>query len=401
MPDFIFHDLEPAEKRLFQLADDVGYLILAEVTSRHNTEKLARIDYTATDLRPFLSMEPVEADEFPEAGQLDDLNDGDEPPARSDSLRQAAGEPTATDLANAAYRWIREQAGANMSGARRCKFKLSVWGPKGDKLLYSTRFSCENPDWDPEDDGEDPGERRPPPTMPLPLSSYAEHRVVWPERPALRQAPVAQPGANGLAPTAAEIAGTPPQRDRLADAVFMLDAIPEGRVWQALGGAVAHHLLMMQEGYDNLAKHQTAILNTQNTQILRNQKVLEELTGQVINMRTGIASEARLEKDDAEGSRVRETLAKSFIAELGGLGRVIASAKFGMNPELVELADIINSSPELAEAIKHPGVRNMLRDEVNRKEFAQLLVLAAQTPDDPPPSPSPANNPPKDEPKAA
>ena len=86
--------------------------------------------------------------------------------------------------------------------------------------------------------------------------------------------------------------------------------------------------------------------------------------------------------DDGAG-RVREELGKQFIAELGGLGRVLATAKFGMAPEMIELAEIVNASPELLEAMKNPAVKKILRDEKTRKELAALLVMAAQAGDAP------------------
>ena len=67
-------------------------------------------------------------------------------------------------------------------------------------------------------------------------------------------------------------------------------------------------------------------------------------------------AESSLRGDDGEG-RVREELGKQFIAELGGLGRVLATAKFGMAPEMIELAEIVNASPELLEAMKNPAVK--------------------------------------------
>ncbi len=383
MRSFLFRDLDPAQKRLLHLAEDIGYLILAEVTDRHHTEKLARIDFTPTDLRPFVGAEPEEGgedardgEEFPEAGQLEVDDDG------PGALGEAAGAVTSADLARAAYRWVKEQAGANMNGTRRCKFKLSVWGPKGDKLLYCVRFSCEDPDWDEEEEAGPSADRRPPSMMPAPGPAYAVRVPVRPQ------------------PTGPDSAPAP--LDKTAQAMLMLDAIPEGRVWMALGGAISHHLHMMQEGYDNLAKHQSNIMNTQNTQILRNQKVLEDLAAQVINMRTSVATSEREERDEVAGARVREELGKQFISELGGLGRAIAASKLGLNPDLAELAELVTASPELAEAIKSPAVRAMLKDEKTRKELAQLLTLAAQTAEpSAPPAATPVSDPPKDDAKAA
>jgi hypothetical protein len=104
-------------------------------------------------------------------------------------------------------------------------------------------------------------------------------------------------------------------------------------------------------------------------------------------------------REDEASSRVNQELGKQFISELGGLGRVFATAKFGMAPEMVELADIVTASPELMDAMRRPEVLKMLRDEKTRKELASLLVAASSVPPstDPPSTP----NPPTDLPQAA
>ena len=50
---------------------------------------------------------------------------------------------------------------------------------------------------------------------------------------------------------------------------------------------------------------------------------------------------------------------------------------------MIELAEIVNASPELLEAMKNPAVKKILRDEKTRKELAALLVTAAQAGDAP------------------
>lgn len=382
MRAYIFHDLDPVQKRLAQHAEDIGYLILAEVTGRHHTEKLGRLDFTPTDLHVYLQPEEPPPEEFPEAGQLDD-EEGDEEEEESPGLGAATGDPTPVDLANAAFRWVRETAGENMNSLKRCKFKLSVWSPKGDKLLYSTRFSCENPDWmDDDPDQDEPVERKPPALVPAP-AGFA----------------MTPPGAASL-PAGTTVVPQVRAAPEAALAMLMLDAIPEGRVWKALGGGFEQLLHLYQEGFGTLTRLQNTALGTHNTQILRNQKVLEDLMGQLITLRVGVANADNEQKEEAQGARVREELGKQFIAEMGGLGRAVAAAKFGMAPELVELADIVTASPELADALKAPEVRRMLRDEKTRKELAELLMLAAKSADAAN-SPPPANTPPKDEPKAA
>lgn len=75
---------------------------------------------------------------------------------------------------------------------------------------------------------------------------------------------------------------------------------------------------------------------------------------------------------------MREELGKTFLSELGTLGRVLLTSRAGLAPELAELGDLVASSPELAEALRDPDVRAMLQDEGTRKELAQLLRLASR-----------------------
>ena len=86
---------------------------------------------------------------------------------------------------------------------------------------------------------------------------------------------------------------------------------------------------------------------------------------------------------------MREELGRQFISELGTLGRVVASAKLGLSPELVDLFETVNASPELLDALRSPDVRRLLKDEKTRKELAELLKMAAASTAEAPP----ANNP--------
>lgn len=98
---------------------------------------------------------------------------------------------------------------------------------------------------------------------------------------------------------------------------------------------------------------------------------------------------------------MREELGRQFISELGTLGRVVASAKLGLSPELVELFETVNASPELLDALRSPDVRRLLKDEKTRKELAELLKMAAAAPTETPPANNPSPSPEEELPKAA
>ncbi len=382
MRDFIFHDVDPILQRLVQLAEDLGYLVLAEVTGRNTSEKLARININETELRPFLR--PA-ADEGGDPDHGVDLDPGDaEEPEDADaaefdpaeSLGRAVHVASASDLARAAFRWALQNAGSNMNSVRKCKFKLSAWSPKGDRLVYSARFSCEDPEFQVEE--EEAGERpRQPPTL-VPVSN------AFPVRP-----PV--PPVTVLAPV-----GSPVDKPLGVHPTLMLDAIPEGRVWKALGGGYEHLLHLYERGFGNLATLQNDALASLASQNVENQRVIGELADRVVTLRLGAAVAEREERDDTESARVRESLGSQVITQLGTIGRYVAAARFGLPEELSEIAEIIQGSPELLDAMKAPGVRAALREPSTQRELAQLLKIvgvgkASESPA--PPSPPPADAP--------
>lgn len=313
MQRFVFHDLETADRRLQQLREDIGYLALAEVIDRNHSETVGRIEFSPSALAPYLE-EPSEEAAFEEAGQLD--------------LEAATTGPTPADLAKAASRWIRETARMNMGDRKDCKFKVSAWRPKGEQQLLGARFTCEDTEF---------------------------------EAPR-QEEPVKAANSPIIPPTV-----LPPVHD----------TFPDTRHWRALGDGYTHLTHLSQQSYAHLATLQNTTISNQNVQILRLQKVLEELMGEMLKLRIGIAEATGTVQQESRETRMREELGKQFISEIGTFGRVFASAKLGMSPELVELAELVSASPELLEAMKNPKVRSMLRDEKTRKELAALLLMAA------------------------
>ena len=59
---------------------------------------------------------------------------------------------------------------------------------------------------------------------------------------------------------------------------------------------------------------------------------------------------------------------------------------------MVELFETVNASPELSETLRSPEVRKLLRDEKTRKELAELLKMAAATPEGRTPAEAPPAN---------
>lgn len=325
-----FDALEPIEKRIRQVRNDIGYISISEVIDRKHYEPLGRIDFNESDLAPYLLDE-----------ELDDDDEEDNDDEDGDALPDLVAAPIPVDEAmrhaDAGCRWVREMVEGNMNGQEERRFRLFVWRPKGEQILFTARFSCVDLGY----------------VAPGPLSEAGGIETAKELEPNLKMTP-----------------------EREAQ----LDALPTGATWAALGSGHRALLELTQKTYGHLATLQNTTINNQNTQIMRMGKVIEDMASDRAKVAFGVnrADEAR--RSEEGESRVREELGKQFISEIGTFGRVIASAKFGMAPEMIELAELVNASPELMEAMKKPEVRQLLRDEKNRKELAAMLLMAAAAP---------------------
>ncbi len=379
MSEYVFHDIDPIQKRLVMLADDLGYLVLAEVTGRNTSEKLARVDLTPEELRSYLVPPPARAARDDDRDEDEPDHDPDNPWADENdepapTLASAVASASPVDLVHAGMRWLMETAGAQMNSTKRRKFKLSAWSPKGDRLLFSARFSAENPDWDASEDDDAPEAQRQPPTL-VPASSTIGGA----------RAAAAANNNGGAAP--------PPERSQ---ALLMLEALPEGRVWKALGGGYEHLLGLYERGFGGLSRLQNDALESNSKQGERAQRLSETLAERLVAVRLGDANDARESRERTEPGRVNEELAKTFIQETGAAVRAYAAMKAGIPPEMAEFVDLLASSPQLREFVANRKVIAMLRDEGIQKELIASLTLAANAPETPSTPP-----PPQDQPKAA
>ena len=314
-----FEKLDTIDTVIRQRCTEITHITVHEVLDRSGYPQLGRIMFSGVDLAAFIEPDVDDGDDVDEEHGNGDEDEESE--SLGDLARMDNGVTYAV-LADAALRWIKHMADQNMIGEREGKFKVNLWKGKGDKVIYSSRFLCTNTEW------EEPPAAAPAPTVPLP--------VVYP------------------------------------------DTSPDPRTWRALGEAYQNFVGLVQSSYQHIANLQSAHITSTSGQLARTQRSNENIVGQLTNLKIGVfEAESSQRGDDGEG-RVREELGKQFIAELGGLGRVLATAKFGMAPEMIELAEIVNASPELLEAMKNPAVKRILRDEKTRKELAALLILASE-----------------------
>ncbi len=331
LDDLQFEKLDTVEAVIRERCAEITHITVHEVHDRNGYPQLGRVCFGAVDLGAFVEHED---DNY---GDGDESDDDDDAPDLGDLGKMDQG-VTFAALAEAAMRWIRHMASQNMVGEREGKFKVNLWKGKGDKVIYSSRFLCTNLDWE--------------------------------EPPAALTVPAAMP-------------------------TTFPDNLPEARTWRALGEGYTHLISLLQGSYAHLATLQNAHISNQGGQLTRAQKSTENVVGQLTSLKIGAFEVESTQRGDSGEGKVREELGKQFIAELGGLGRVLATAKFGMAPEMVELAEIVNASPELLEAMKNPEVRKILRDEKTRKELAELLLMAAKA------GSAPANTPPTGQSAAA
>ncbi len=427
-----FHGLERVEERLLKHAATLDYVALDEVVSRKKRMPVARVAFTVSDLThyfqqeddedPFDAEDDEDTDDLP-TDEVGSLTDDVTEPARPSALAHAArtddddddededeGDETPDDeeatlrrdLCRAVIFWIRSQTCELLYNRPSASFRLQLYRPKGG-YIGSKNFKVENLSYRPAQPPQPASSTAPasappqtPPTHPAPIA---------PAPPPPPPAPAAQPQLPTVfqplppvvvqAPPVQVVMPTPePPRTTPAVAIALTangqgqliyldpDTIPEARVWRALGRATEEFLGTVGKTYGGIIELQARTVHHQAEQLDKSQHLVEHLAGQLLVARQVKESDEAEQKVDERQLRVREELGKTFLSELGSLGRVLASSKLGMAPELIELGDIVSASPELAEAVRDPNVRAMLKDEKTTRELAQLLRLASRKSND-------------------
>lgn len=402
----VFEGLDLLLNVLVRHAPNLDYVSLDEVIHRQKRVQAARITFSPIDLSDYLD----DLDEEPESDPADDDDeDIDDEPTQESTRGQtepttplgAASSPEPHNdtpepdddtlrLCRAVLLWVQDEARTVMKGRPYCAFRLRLHGPKGG-YMETQQFRAENTDYRPPRTQQAERPVTPPePPPPAPQPPAPQLPAVVPPQPLVVQAPPAQV----LVPSP-----PPPEPVRRTPAVAIAlsgggegqliyldpDTIPEARVWRALGQATEEFLGRVGASYGNIIELQARTVTHQAEQLDKSQALVENLARQLLAARQVQETDQAGLKADEQQLRIREELGKTFLNELGSLGRVLASSKLGVPPELAELGDIVATSPELAEAIRDPQVRTMLKDEKTRKELAQLLLLASKRPSGSPP----------------
>ncbi len=402
----VFDGLDLLLNVLVRHAPNLDYVTLDEVIHRQKRVQAARVNFSPLDLSDYLDA----LDEEPEPEAEDDDEDiADEPTeestrgqtepttplgaASAPERREQIPEPDddTLRLCRAVLLWAQDEARTVMKGRPYCAFRLRLHGPKGG-YMETQQFRAENTDYRPP--RAQPVEEPAPAAVAAPAQAPTPAPAPAPPAPQF-PVPAPQPLIVQAPPVQVLVPSPPPPEPvRRTPAVAIAlgsdgegqliyldpDTIPEARVWRALGHATEEFLGTVGRTYAGIIDLQSRTVTHQAAQLDKSQALVENLAGQLLAARQVKESDEAEQKVDERQLRVREELGKTFLSELGSLGRVLASSKLGVAPELMELGDLISTSPELAEALRDPQVRALLKDEKTRKELAQLLMLASKKP---------------------
>ena len=435
----VFHGLDAAEDTLLRHAHELDYVLLVEVITRVKRTTIARVAFTPEALADWLGLgfdDEVEPEEdisdlptvertsgspveptathttsLLAAATQDEEDLGEDQDEDQDDEQADDEPPTPRQMCRAVMHWVRHEAHEVVQGRPICTLRLMMYRPKGG-YIESKNLKVENLGY------VTPQARRaeeqraqaapptapprltaaPPPPLPTPPAAPEApppapvYAAPPPQLPAVFQPPppvVIQPlPVQVVLPTPA---APEPPRSSPAVAIALTgngqgqliyldpETIPEARVWRALGRATEEFLGTVGKTYTGIIDLQARTVTHQAEQLDQSQALVQNLAGQLLAARQVQEADEAEQKVDERQLRMREELGKTFLSELGSLGRVLATSKLGAPPELLELGDLVASSPELAEAIRDPQVRAMLKDEKTRKELAQLLTVAARS----------------------
>ena len=334
---YSFEGLEHAERRIMQVADEIGYLILLDRTDYDNEDKLGRLDLTEDATEPWREEVPTvdasawsglrgvaEDSQYDEDEPADSYEDEEEPEDEPEKRHDPREPLPMKVLAEAACRWIREVSVGNTVGEQNRRFRIKVFGPKGHRMLFSTQFVCRNHGVD-----LDLGPTDRMPKLEIPPPSFEESE--------------AAASAKGI---------------------------------RALGDYYAQwgHIVLGSVG--QLQGVNNAMLGRLHRQLQESRGQVDELVAAILHNRI---DQAKIEDERATEERTgdaRTALAKEAINQLGSAANAFLTAK-GIDPEMADLFGTLSTSPQLMAAMKKPGVQQLMQDPTNLAGLAAMLEQAA------------------------
>ncbi len=360
---FSFEGLEPIERRIMNLAEEIAYLVLYDRTDRENEEKLGRLDLNEGDTLPWRvdtgALPSRSALESVAGGRGDDDEpadpwDGDEGEGDDEERPRRPGEPRPPIpmkvLAEAGCRWAREMARSNAVGEPWLRLRLRVYGPKGDRMLFSGQFICRNHGVDL--DIPTPDEL---PRLELPKPSFDD------------------------AALAASAKGV-----------------------KALGDFYAQWGRLVLGSMSQLQGVNNSMLAKLHKQVEVSRDQIDLLVASILEDKVQQAERDEVHRIEERQGAANHELAKEAVNLIGQAAQAFMVSK-GVSPDMADLLGTLSASPELMQALKKPGVRELMADPKHLAELAAMLEQAAAryaqaqaqgwTPGAPPPSPGPGPGP--------
>ncbi|MEN0067814.1 MAG: hypothetical protein AAGA48_37140 [Myxococcota bacterium] len=303
---FSFEGLTAIEHRLVRLADEISYIVVQDRTAPKQDETLGRLDFTAEATLPYCepSLDRPEED-WPAAV--------DRP------------EPTSTEIAEAAGRWIRYIATRCTVGDAYRRFRVKAWGPKGNRMVDSGQFVCRNHDAD----------------IDLQIVNH-ETGVTMPEPDFEHSAE--RGAAKGI--------------QALGDFYAQWGQIVLGSIGQLQG----------------INNQMSARLHRQ---LAESRDQVDQLVASILEHRFQQASASASRHAEERDRDTRTELARDAIHQVGEAARVLLGGN-AVPPEMTEVVGTLSQSTALVDALRDPAVQALIKDPANLDQLAMLIRATAQ-----------------------
>lgn len=340
MAFIVVDERQQVENTFHRIVDQVAYISVRRIVDRKTYKPLGRRDFNAVDLAQYL--EPTD----PEAAL-----EIDEEKARAHERSR---------LIDAAMQWLDATIEEDIGERGLVNYQVQWWKAKGQGVINQIRVTARNHDTEESEDGDDEdehddeegtdeGETPPPPAIP-----------VMPLPPAMPFPPVPANAWESLARTNLQMQG----------------------LWErqiAHSQHVAHHTFgLLERGMSVGLTELRLQLRAANLEIGRLQRQLTEVTGQLLNLRIGTAELGQTTTATSDELRMKETMAKSFIEQMGSLGRLALSSKLGIDPALVSLIDKIMADEKLVALLRDNEVQEMFAEPGATEGLAAFLNMALE-----------------------
>lgn len=288
---------------------DAAYLTMTDCTDYRRPEPCGRYDFEEPSEAP---PPPEDEDDRP-GGLFDDADDEDESDGPPDDEADPSDPP---DRAQGAIDWIRETSKRHTTGDPQRKFRVKVYAPKANTLLFSGQFLVRN---------DDAIERQ------------------------------AEDALNELA-RSAPTPSTTIHPDALAEASIF-------KAVKALGEGYAQWTQIVLAGMAQMQVMNNAVQKRQDGMIRDRDANIEKILGALISLKVEIGKAQAQDSAEVRAQEQKGEIAKKALDELSKLGTAYMVSQ-GI-PQ--ELAEVMGQAPELRDLLTNKEFRSVLTDPDFRK----------------------------------